>query len=902
MISEKSEKTIYRIFQNFEDPSFIMDRKGQIIECNKSLAAMFGRTVEETLDGNIYDIIPPELTSSRKIQAEKVFTTGERQLFEDEHLGRFLRHSVYPITGDDGSVLSIFIIAQDITDLKRAETELKIARNTVKRQKIFSDALIDAVPGAFFMLDARGCYVLWNDFQRDIVAGKPESEMPKTFAIETIHPDDKKVVLEQLNNILANGGEKTLEVRAIMHEKPGYRWFQISGKRILIDEEPFIIGIGIDIDARKNADITTLKKSEERFRKLFEENSLINLLIDPESGRIIDANRAAADFYGWSVTELREKFIRELSLLSEDKSRDVLHKALNGENKVFQCRHRIADETLREVEVHTNTLEIDAQELLYISLYDITERKIDENKLKILSIAVQQSPTIVMITDPLGNIEYTNPMFTGITGYTAEEVRGKNPRFLQSGLTPGTVYKNLWTTILAGSYWQGEFLNRKKDGSLYWENAFIAPMRNEKGETTNFVAVKEDITEKKKLWNELVDAKDKAEESDRLKSAFLTNMSHEIRTPMNGIIGLTELLKETDFSAVEQHEYIELIQKSGERMMKLIDDIIDTSRVDAKKTTLNIAETSVNTILRDIYVFFLPEAKKKMLSLNLHEGLPDNESLIMTDPRKFEQIVTNLVHNALKFTKQGHIDFGYSKKEGELEFYVTDTGSGIHADMKEKIFERFWQADSSLSRSQEGAGLGLSIVKAFTEMLGGMVHFESNEDGGSRFMFTLPYRLPENVSISGGTMQTAHTRSTEKCRQAETIIIVEHDEATSLLLEKKLKDENFRIIFARNGKEALELTSAHPEAVLVLLDISMPVMNGFEAARMIKQMRPSVPVIFQSEFFSPGNRRKAIEAGADGFITKPFSKYELFEKIRNLSDTKKQNECLLNNCSPGHER
>ena len=640
-----------------------MDREGRIIECNKSLAALFGLTVEEVLNRNIYEIMTPDMSSSRKIPAEKVFTTGERLFFEDEHLGRHFRHSVYPVTGNDGEVDSIFIVAQDITDLKKAESELKLAEKTARNQKIFSNALIEAVPGAFYLLDAAGRFAVWNAYERDVVAGKPDSEMPLTLGIETIHTIDRKYVQENFNRIFANSGEITLEARVLMNGGPVYRWFQISGKRIIIDDAPFIIGIGIDIDDRKNADMTALSKSEARFRKLFDESSIINLLIAPETGKIIDANRAAEEFYGWSDFELKQKHIREISMLSEEESRAAINRARKGDKKVFQCRHRKADESVRDVEVHTGNLEIDGQELLHFSLYDITENK--------------------------------------------------------------------------------------------------------------------------KLWNELLAAKEKAEESDQVKTAFLANMSHEIRTPMNGILGLTELLKEPDLSEEEQQEYLDLIQQSGDRMMTLIDDLMDISLLDAKKTTLNIAETSISTILRKLHTMFLPQAKKKMLDLALSEELHDEECIVMTDGRKFEQIMTNLVQNALKFTNRGSIDFGYRKTNGELVFYVADTGIGIPAQMKERIFERFMQADNSLSRSQEGAGLGLSIVKEFIELLGGTIHVESEEGCGSRFMFTLPYQNAEYGQSTSNESLKIENNLNHKALSNNTDTIAENNETCRLILEKR---------------------------------------------------------------------------------------------------------------------
>ena len=238
----------------------------------------------------------------------------------------------------------------------------------------------------------------------------------------------------------------------------------------------------------------------------------------------------------------------------------------------------------------------------------------------------------------------------------------------------------------------------------------------------------------------LIEEKEHAEESDRLKSAFLANISHEIRTPMNGILGFAQLLKEPHLTGEEQAEYIDLIMQSGDRMLSLINNLINISRIEAGETMLQISETPVNELLHDIYSFFKPEIDKKGLLLNCTTGLPDSESIIETDSEKLNQILTNLIQNALKFTSKGEIDFGYHSIDGTLEFYVIDTGAGIAPDMIEKIFDRFHQVDNVITRTHEGSGLGLSISKDYVELLGGTIRVESRCGFGSEFYFTLPYK------------------------------------------------------------------------------------------------------------------------------------------------------------------
>ncbi|NTV99182.1 MAG: response regulator [Chlorobiaceae bacterium] len=443
------------------------------------------------------------------------------------------------------------------------------------------------------------------------------------------------------------------------------------------------------------------------------------------------------------------------------------------------------------------------------------------------------------------------------------------------------VYENLWQTILSGSVWFGEFHNKKKNGELYWEEAVVSAIRNEEGEITNFVAVKEDITEKKKLWADLVTAKEKAEESDRLKSAFLANISHEIRTPMNGILGFSELLKEPHLTGEEQQEYIDLIQLSGERMLSLINDLIDISRIEAGETMLQIAQTPVNSLLHELYAFFKPQAENKGLMLNCIPGLQDRECIIETDSTKLNQVMTNLIQNALKFTTEGHIDFGYIKKGSILEFFVQDTGIGIPAEMQDSVFDRFRQLDNSLTRNHEGSGLGLCISRAYVEMLGGKIRAEPTTEAGSRFIFTLPYNPPESPSSPYEQMADTAGEPAEP-PPSLTILIAEDDEVSRLLLKKTLKGQNIRILCAQTGTEAVEMVEQYPEIDLVLMDIKMPQLNGYDATRLIKQKRPELAVIAQTAFSMADERRKAMEAGCDGFIVKPVKKQELLELMKEL--------------------
>lgn len=498
---------------------------------------------------------------------------------------------------------------------------------------------------------------------------------------------------------------------------------------------------------------------------------------------------------------------------------------------------------------------------------------------KKLSEALHQSPAVVVITDPAGCIEYVNPAFSNHTGYSPDEVRGENPRIFQSGLTPKSYYENLWQTILTGRVWRGELQNRKKSGELFWERAIISPILSNEGQVTNFVAIKEDITDQKQRWDALISVQNVAEESDLLKSAFLCNIIHDIRTPMNGILWFSQLLKDPNLSEEEQAEYIDLIQQSGNRILSLVNNLINISRKEAGGMTIHLAATSVNELLRDLYAFFKPEINKRGLILNCITPLSEDESTIETDNEKLDEILTNLIQNALKFTKSGKIDFGYNLINCFLEFYVIDTGVGIPLDMKEKIFDRFHQVDNPWTRTQEGSGLGLSISKAYVELMGGNIWVESVEGKGSEFYFTLPY----NPTGSRNIMSSSEIIKSQGIEEpALTILIAEDDSLSSFLLKKILSNENITTLFAGNGEEAVAMVRQHQEINLVLMDIRMPVMDGYDATTQIKKIRPELPVIIQTAFVSKEERQKAIESGGNYYIIKPINKCELLDMLHEL--------------------
>jgi PAS domain S-box-containing protein len=528
--------------------------------------------------------------------------------------------------------------------------------------------------------------------------------------------------------------------------KDGWKWFSWVDSAILDENNNVkeIIGVGRDITERKKTE-EAIKQSEKSYKNLFDStNDAIYVL--NKDGQFIDVNKGAEKMYGYPHAFFIGKTPVDLSAPGKNDLDDTfkrLVKAYNGEPQQFEFWgvDKYGRVFPKEVKLYPGTYF--GKKVIITFAQDITERLEAEKEIRKLSRAIEQSPTIFMITDLKGNIEYVNPKYTEVTGYTKEEALGKNPRILKSGKTPKETYIKLWETITAGGEWYGQFINRKKNGELYWESTYIFPLKDNAGNISHFIGIKEDITERKKLEQELIDAKEKAEESDRLKSAFLANMSHEIRTPMNAILGFSQLLNDENINPEDKNQFINLIHSSGNSLMNLINDIIDISRIEAGEFTTHKKKYEIDVILNNLFLEYeqilATENEKSNIKLIFNKNPELSNSIINTDVERLNQVFRNLLTNAIKFTLDGSIEFGCNiDKSGFCKFYIKDTGIGIPADKQELIFESFRQVDETETRNHGGTGLGLAISKKIVEILGGEIWVESEEGKGSVFYFTHP--------------------------------------------------------------------------------------------------------------------------------------------------------------------
>jgi PAS domain S-box-containing protein len=726
-----------------------LDEQGRLLDVNDQVCTLLGRSREELLGRSFRDFWAPEMQerfddvlnqSIREgaLHAEITLMHADSSRIIVDLEGRVQR-------SPKGRFIRTHCALYNVT-------ERKLAEDALRRSEEFTSAILDSVDAHIAVIDRTGVildvnapwtrfalengsedatYIGWNYF--DVCSHATGADT-----------DVAAQVVDGIQTIIM-GKEENFSIEYTCHAPDQERWFLLSATPLDAERQGVVLA-HTNITQRKLAE-RAVRESEALYRSLFDDHSAVKLLIDPVSGGIVDANEAAGRFYGYSREALSTMRIQQINTLSAEAIEKEMAKALNSKHAHYEFRHRLADGSIRDVEVFAGTIRLRDKQYIHSIVHDVTGKKDAERRLRLLGKSVEQSPIGIMITDPDGIIEYVNPELTRMTGFSVEEFIGTKPGILRSGEHDEDFYSDLWRTILEGRDWIGEFRNMRKSGELYWERAIISPVTSESGAITHFIGIKEDITEKRKLLDELVEAKEKAEESDRLKSTFLANMSHEVRTPMNAIIGFSDLLGDTDLTSDDRQQYAAIIRQRSYDLLDIINDILDISLIEAGEMKLIEEACNVDDILNDLLLTFEHLHHREdahPASLHCINELARDDNRIVTDPRRIKQVLTNLLSNAFKFTHAGSITFGCRRHgAGELLLYVRDTGIGLTPEAMEFIFNRFRQVDESSTRPYGGTGLGLSISRGFVELLGGRIWVESEEGKGSVFQFTIPYTRAE---------------------------------------------------------------------------------------------------------------------------------------------------------------
>jgi PAS domain S-box-containing protein len=736
------------------DGIFIVDLSGTFLSVNKTMCDNLKYSEEEFFSMKLWNIIPQKYISLHKSRLADILK-GERKNEAVE----------YEVKGKDGIVHYIEVmsapyykdkviigfqgIARDITEKKRVEEELQA------KEKKFKE-LFDNAPIGYHELDSEGRIAWINRTELDML-GYTEEEMIGQFVWKFLGDEEisKQRVSEKLNGIRPPSKSE----ERVYRRKDQTTFPILVEDKILRDAANRIIGIRTtiqDITRRKLAE-ETLHESEAKLDEAMKIAKLGTWVYDVASDQfkfndqfytLLHTTAEQEGSYIMSPLHYAQKFLHpdDMAMVGMETQKAL---ETTDPNYFSQLDHRIiyANGEIGYLSVNIRIEKDSCGHTVktYGVNQDITERKLAEKEILILAHSLSSINECVSITDLEDKIIFVNDSFLKTYGYNKNDLIGKHISLVRSLKNSPELVKKIFSATTQGG-WQGELLNRRKDGSEFLIYLSTTMIKDKESKPLGLIGVATDITERKRFEKELIKAKNKAEESDRLKSAFLANMSHEIRTPMNGILGFTDLLKETKLTGDQQLEYINIIQKSGSRMLNIINDIISISKVESGQIEVSVSDTNINEQVEYIYTFFKPEAEQKNLHFSFKNSLPINEAIIKTDREKVYAILTNLVKNALKFTKTGSIKFGYEVKGEILEFFIKDTGIGIAKAQKELIFERFRQGNESSIRNYEGAGLGLSISKAYVEMLGGKIWLKSEEGKGSTFYFTLPFNAPEGIS------------------------------------------------------------------------------------------------------------------------------------------------------------
>jgi PAS domain S-box-containing protein len=835
--------------------------------------------------------------AARFAEGLRAVMRGERTEFHLEYpcdsadQGRWFIAHVTPFP-EDSELGRVLVTHEDVTQRKQAEIAKEAARARMEEALATRNTILDNALVAIALLRERR--LVWVNDHALAMFGYPREELlGRSVEILYADPADFRKVGEDAPPVLLRGDSYQGEYRYRRKDGSAF-WCQISGK--LVDPASPAKGaiyIVNDIDQRRRAE-ERLQAGEARLRAIIDAEPECIKILDRE-GNLLEMNPAGlAMVEADALEQVAGRPVLDLIAPEYHEAFLSLHqRVMAGETQTLEYEVIGLRGGRRWLETHAVPLDDEAGRVQLAVTRDITERKRAAEQLRKLSRAVEQSHSTIVITDLDARIEFANPAFSHITGYTLAEALGQNPRILQSGEHDADFYRAMWATLRRGEVWQGELHNKRKDGGLYWEFATISPVKDERGVTTHYVAVKEDITVQRRQQDELKRAKQAAEAANRAKSAFLANMSHELRTPLNAMLGHAQILQRDAGLSDKQRRGVETIQRSGDHLITLINDILDLAKIEAGRIDLTPAPCDPHALFRGLEELFRLRAQEKGIGFRYLERTP-LPALVEADEKRLRQIAMNLLGNAVKFTEQGEVvlEAGYGEKEmpslpemaslpteGWLTLAVIDSGIGIPADRIAALFQPFQQEGTEEYRNQ-GTGLGLAIVKQLVEQMGGTIEVQSEPGQGSRFSLRLP--LPALAAPPPGRgAQSAGPPVAYRRRDGGAdplrILVVDDMADNREVLRGLLEPLGFAVNEATDGLGALAAAARQPPD-LVLMDLVMPGMDGLEATRRLRgtpEMAKPPVVIACSASAYPEDRQRSRAAGCVDHLAKPVRGAEL---------------------------
>lgn len=966
-----SEGRYRTLVEQASDGIFIADADGNYLDINPSGCAQLGYTYAEMLKLNLSDLLTredlarepvymAEMLSGRTVISQHRMRRKDGSTFYAEISAKIL---------PDGRLQGIM---RDVTERKLAEDELRhlnrvyaltsqvneMVVRTRDPQEIFANVCRIAVEDGKFRMAWIGLVdedtqtvkpVSWAGEERGYLAtikaisvgdnlqGRGPTgtaiRMGQLFFCNDIANDS--MMLPWREEALSRGYRASIALPVIVHGKvtgafnlyAGEAFFFNPNEIRLLQDVTGDFAYALEMvenEKRRMAAEQQLRESEMKFRLLVDQSPSGIMMLSPE-GVIIGWNHAQEDIYGFKkeevlgrpAWEVQVEFQPEAERTPENMAavkQRILQILNTGQspflNRTIERLITRADGTHRWVDRNIFTVNSTEGFISVTVTNDITERKQAEQTLHLQSAALENAANAITITDVEGIIQWTNPAWTDLTGYSAEEALGKNPRILNSGMQDQSYYRNLWETITRGDVWHGELINKRKDGTLYAEEEIITPVHSESGNITHFVAIKQDITERKRAEAALRQAHAELEQrvqertadlqvanlalekAARLKDDFLASMSHELRTPLTGILGLAEALQMVTYGDLndKQRSALKNIETSGRHLLALINDILDLSKIEAGRFDLQLEACSLGDICKSSLQLTRGMANQKRQLVSFHMDPP--AIILKADARRLKQMLVNLLGNAIKFTPEGGklgIEVRGDEKQQKLYITVWDDGIGIREEDLPRLFQPFVQLDSSLSRQYAGTGLGLSLVQRLAELHEGEVKVTSSPGNGSRFTIILPW--PTEAARSAlqdrkTTPVTAALRARKDALPGQPLVLMADDNETALnLVGDYLAAQNYRVVSTRSGPEFLEKLGL-VRADVVLMDIQMPGMDGIEVIRRVRAhpdaRTAKLPVIAVTALAMPGDRERCLAAGATAYMSKPVRLKELGNIIADL--------------------